>query len=139
MGLGKVRPSKGYLFKVRRLCCWSMSFHRNRIFNAIYAYRQFGSISYLLFRKTKKHKTLNNKRKNAFSNAFTNSLERKKHAFVLRVRWLLISELYCIIRILCAYFGSLISELHYTECTLAEISENHQTSSVTDAIFICWG
>ena len=33
--------------------------------------------------------------KNAFSNAFTNLLERKKCAFVLRVRWLHISELYC--------------------------------------------
>ena len=29
-----------------------------------------------------------------------NSLERKKRAFVLRVRWLLISELYCILQYL---------------------------------------
>ena len=66
LGFRKVWSSKGYLFKVWKLCCRSMSFHRNRIFNAIYAYRQFGSISYLLFRKTKNHKTLNNKRKNEF-------------------------------------------------------------------------
>ena len=38
---------------------------------------------------------MNNKRKNAFSNMFTNSLERKKRVFILHVRWLLISELYC--------------------------------------------
>ena len=43
--------------------------------------------------------------KNAFSNAFTNSLERKKHAFILRVCWLLISELYCDNDIYCTPHG----------------------------------
>ena len=72
------------MFSVNKL-----SFDRNRIFNTIHSYRQFGSISFLLFGKTKQTKW-------SIKQWITKAKAKNNvRSCVLRVRWSLISELYC--------------------------------------------